>query len=251
MSDPTAGRPDRPSPDFLDRLLARHTPAAAPRPDVVRLRPRLPGPFERIEAVRGRDADRAGTEALWPVTAPLAERREDAPRPAAREVLRTERERTVVRTEQAPAPDAPAPRPAAPPTAEAPLLRPVTSLTPGPRPAPDAGRRTTGRGGTEAALTQSAVSVPTPPGTDTAPRATGPTAPRPSAADTAAARDAVRQAAARRTGRGTEQVVQVQIGRLEVTAAEPPRGGGRPRPRDTGRPRATVSLADYLAGGRE
>ncbi|MEU6183289.1 hypothetical protein ABZ830_37130, partial [Streptomyces coeruleorubidus] len=68
----------------------------------------------------------------------------------------------------------------------------------------------------------------------------------------AAARDAVRQAAARRPGRQTEQVVQVQIGRLEVTAGGTPQGGGGPsRPRDAERPRAAVSLADYLARGRE
>ncbi|MEU4463709.1 hypothetical protein AB0G20_08350, partial [Streptomyces sp. NPDC024017] len=73
----------------------------------------------------------------------------------------------------------------------------------------------------------------------------------PSAADTAAARDAVRQAAARRPGRQAEQVVQVQIGRLEVTAGGAPQGGGRPRPRESERPGATVSLADYLARGRE
>ncbi|MDG9715542.1 hypothetical protein [Streptomyces sp. DH24] len=251
MSDPTAGRPGGPTPDFLDRLLARHAPVAAARADVARVRPRLPGPFERIEAVRGRDADRDGTEPLWPVTAPLTERREEAARPTAREVLRTERERTVVRTEQAPAPDTPAPRPAAPPLPETPLLRPVTPLTPGLRPVPDTGRRSAGRGRAEPAPAPSAVSVPSPPGTDTASRATGPAAPRPSAADTAAARDAVRQASARRTGRGGEQVVQVQIGRLEVTAAEPARGGGQHRPRQTGRPQATVSLADYLARGRE
>ncbi|MER7266638.1 hypothetical protein ABT388_40405 [Streptomyces collinus] len=73
----------------------------------------------------------------------------------------------------------------------------------------------------------------------------------PSAADTAAARDAVRQAAARRPGRPAEQVVRVQIGRLEVTAGGTPQGGGRARPREGERPRTTVSLADYLARGRE
>ncbi|MFE7167627.1 hypothetical protein ACFU97_09465, partial [Streptomyces sp. NPDC057616] len=65
----------------------------------------------------------------------------------------------------------------------------------------------------------------------------------------AAARDAVRQAAARRPGRSTEQVVQVQIGRLEVTAQ--PAGGGRPGTPAKERPAATVSLAEYLARGRE
>jgi hypothetical protein len=73
---------------------------------------------------------------------------------------------------------------------------------------------------------------------------------RPSAADTAAARDAVRQAAARRPARATEQVVQVQIGRLEVTAAAAA-GAARQRPKEAERPGTTLSLADYLARGRE
>ncbi|MEV6947672.1 hypothetical protein AB0N07_38130, partial [Streptomyces sp. NPDC051172] len=67
---------------------------------------------------------------------------------------------------------------------------------------------------------------------------------------TAAARDAVRQAAARRPSRPTEQVVQVQIGRLEVTAGEMPAGGGRQRAPAKDRPAATLSLAEYLERGR-
>ncbi|MEU9154412.1 hypothetical protein AB0D59_28590, partial [Streptomyces sp. NPDC048417] len=76
-----------------------------------------------------------------------------------------------------------------------------------------------------------------------------PAAPRPSAADTAAARDAVRQAAARRPARATEQVVQVQIGRLEVTAS--PTGDGPRRPPSRERAGAALSLTEYLARGRE
>ncbi|MDR3035253.1 MAG: hypothetical protein LBV78_19515, partial [Kitasatospora sp.] len=72
------------------------------------------------------------------------------------------------------------------------------------------------------------------------------------AADTTAARTAARQAAARRTGRTPEQVVQVQIGRLEVTAGQPPsRNGARQTTRPTERPGTTLSLAEYLARGRE
>ncbi|MEU5365636.1 hypothetical protein ABZ354_19555 [Streptomyces sp. NPDC005925] len=251
MSDPLAGRPGEPTPDFLDRLLARHAPATAPRPDVARVTPRLPGPFERIEAVRGRDTDRDGQELPWPTIAPPAERHGEAAVPTAREVLRTERERTVVRTEPPPAPDSTGPHPAAPPAPVTPLLRPGTPLTPGPRAVPDRGRRTAERGRGGQPPTPSVMSAPDPSGPDTVPRATGPAAPRPGAAHTAAARDAVRQASARRTGRDTERVVRVQIGRLEVTAAGPAGGAGRPRPPDAGRPRATVSLADYLARGRE
>ncbi|MFC7310396.1 hypothetical protein ACFQVC_40070, partial [Streptomyces monticola] len=73
---------------------------------------------------------------------------------------------------------------------------------------------------------------------------------RPSAADTAAAREAARQSTGRRGGKPAEQVVQVQIGRLEVTAAGAAPTTGR-RPDAPGRRGATVNLADYLARGRE
>ncbi|MFJ8635796.1 hypothetical protein [Streptomyces sp. NPDC093568] len=240
-----------PVPDFLDRLIARHAPAAAgPRPGVTRVRPRLPGPFERVEAVRGTAPEPdEGSGLLWPSTAPAAVRPGDAPRPspsAAR--MHTEWERTVVRTEQAPAD--PAPRPAARPLPEAPLLRPVAPVQPGPRLAPDVVQRAAGRGRPERGASRNAASVPIPPGTDAATAAV-PTPLRPSAADTAAARDAVRQAAARRPGRAPEQVVQVQIGRLEVTAGPLPSGGSRQRTPSTGRSGATLSLAEYLARGRE
>ncbi|MER5940168.1 hypothetical protein ABT121_22925 [Streptomyces sp. NPDC001928] len=241
-----------PVPDFLDRLIARHTPAAAgPRPGVTRVRPRLPGPFERVEAVRSTAPEPDdGSDLLWPATAPSAARPGKAPRqatPALRPLV--ERERTVVRTEHTPADPAPRPAPRALP--ETPLLRPVTPVTPGPRPAPDAVQRAAGRGRPERGAPQSAASVPTPPGTDAATPAVVSNPLRPSAADTAAARDAVRQAAARRPARAPEQVVQVQIGRLEVTAGGAPAGGSRQRTPSKGRPGTTLSLAEYLARGRE
>ncbi|QOV40054.1 hypothetical protein IM697_17645 [Streptomyces ferrugineus] len=241
-----------PVPDFLDRLIARHAPAAAgPRPDVVRVRPRLPGPFERIEAVRGTAPEPDdGSDPLWPATTPTHVRPVPAPRPAPPAArLHTERERTVVRTERAPAD--PAPHPAPRPLPEAPLLRPVTPIAPGPRPAPDAGQRAAGRGRSERSATQSAASVPNPPGADAATSAAVSTPLRPSAADTAAARDAVRQAAARRPARAPEQVVQVQIGRLEVTSGPTPAGGSRQRTPAAERPGAALSLAEYLARGRK
>jgi hypothetical protein len=248
MSDPGGS----PLPDFLDRLIARHAPAATgPRPGVTRVRPRLPGPFERVEAVRSTVPDPDdGSGPLWPTAAPVAVRQGDTPRPAAAEArIRTERERTVVRTEHTPVDPAPRPAPRALP--EVPLLRPAAPVMPLPRPAPDAALRTAGRGRPERGSTQSAASVPIPPGTDAASPAARPAAPRPGAADTAAARDAVRQAAARRPSRAPEQVVQVQIGRLEVTAGPSPSGGTRQRTPSADRPGATLSLADYLARGRE
>lgn len=241
-----------PVPDFLDRLIARHTPAAAgPRPGVVRVRPRLPGPFERVEAVRSTAPDPDdGTDLLWSPTTPSAVRQGEAPRPATPPARpHTERERTVVRTDRAPS--HPEPRPAPRTLPGTPLLRPVAPLAPEPRPTPDTGRRGTGRGRPDRSAPQSAAAVPTPPGTDAASPAAVSAAPRPSAADTAAARDAVRQAAARRPSRAPEQVVQVQIGRLEVTAGPSPSGGARQRTSSTERPGATLSLADYLARGRE
>ena len=233
------------APDFLDRLIARHT---APRPAAVRVRPRLPGPFERVEAVRAAAPAPDEDTLLWPATTPAAVAPPDAPRPSAvRTHTHTQRERTVVRTEREPV--EPAPRSSEPARAEAPLLRPVALVAPGLRPLPEAGRRAAGRGRAEPGASQTAVSVPIPPGTEAAPQAVS-AALRPSAADTAAARDAVRQAAARRPSKPTEQVVQVQIGRLEVTAAGAAEGAGQRR-KATERPGTALSLADYLARGRE
>lgn len=238
-------------PDFLDRLIARHAPTATgPRPGVARVRPRLPGPFERVEAVRSTAPEPDdGTGPLWPSATPPAERRGHAPRPAAPAAGRhTERERTVVRTEHAP--DDPAARPTPRALSEAPLLRPLAPVAPGPNPAPDTARRAKERERSGRAAPQSAASVPIPPGADAVSAAVS-TPLRPSAADTAAARDAVRQAAARRPARAPEQVVQVQIGRLEVTAAPSPSGGTRQRTPSAGRAGTTLSLAEYLARGRE
>ncbi|GAA3818137.1 hypothetical protein [Streptomyces chiangmaiensis] len=245
MSD-SPDAPDHPAhADFFDRLIARHT---APRSAAVRVRPRLPGPFERIEAVRPRAAEVDEDALLWPATTPAAVPPADVPRPAAVPTrTHTERERTVVRTEREPAD--PAPRPSASVRAEAHLLRPAAPVAPGPRPLPDAGRRAAGRGRrAQPETSRTAASALIPPGAEAAPHAVS-AALRPSAADTAAARDAVRQAAARRTARGAEQVVQVQIGRLEVTAQ--PSGGGRQGAPAKPRAGAALSLAEYLARGRE
>ncbi|MFM9373424.1 hypothetical protein [Streptomyces sp. Da 82-17] len=244
-----AGAPPDRAPDFLDRLLDRHRPTAPPRPGVVRVQPRLAGPFERVEAVRGPTAEPEETAPLWPST----------PRPtpaggelgsAVREVRHlTERERTVVRTEREAAPAPPrGPRPAAPAEPAAPLLRPAAAAAPRLRPpVPDTTRRTDGDGASEARRdTPARVNLPAADGHATpAPAA----ALRPSGLDTAAAREAVRQSGARRRGQPAEQVVQVQIGRLEVTAAARESTTRRPTARDRREP--TVSLSDYLARGRE
>ncbi|MDQ0778330.1 hypothetical protein QF026_006796 [Streptomyces aurantiacus] len=259
MSDPLGGRPEEErasgAPDFFDRLLARHTPAAVPPANVVRLRPRLAGPFERTEAVRADEPDpeQDTRGPLWPSSNQVLRGEGDLADSTVREIqFRTERERTVVRPGRAPS-DEPASRPPARDLPEAPLLRPATVVVPAPRPVPDAARRTAGRGEPERGSAQSAVSVSLPSGADAVPPAAVSAALRPSTADTAAARDAVRQGAGRRPGRGGEQVVQVRIGRLEVTAAgaAPGNGDGSRRPAPTGRPAASLSLADYLARGSQ
>ncbi|MCX4702062.1 hypothetical protein [Streptomyces sp. NBC_01373] len=166
MSDSSA---ERSGPDFLDRLIARHAaPATAPRPGAGRVRPRLPGPFERVEAVRAQAATPDGDGLLWPSTTPTVLPPPDAPRPAASGEARvyTERERTVVRTERAPA--EPASRPAAQAAPEIPLLRPAAPLVP--RQVPSAaGRRAAGQGRSDRGADRPAASVPTLPGADAAP----------------------------------------------------------------------------------
>ncbi|TWV32033.1 hypothetical protein FRZ03_33685, partial [Streptomyces misionensis] len=96
MSDPSVTDASR-APDFLDRLIARH---AATAPDTVRVRPRLPGPFERVEAVRARGAEPDTGEVTARPPAATAATDRDAPRRPAKEIHHhTRRERTVVRTE--------------------------------------------------------------------------------------------------------------------------------------------------------
>ncbi|MDI3421228.1 hypothetical protein [Streptomyces luteolus] len=247
MTDSTGASRDR-DPDFLDRLLARHRPAAPARPGVVRVQPRLAGPFERAEAVRGGAEEPEGTAPLWPTAAqhPASKGELGAPLREVRQL--TERERTVVRTERDRAAEpAREPRPAAPAALPAPLLRPAAAAAPRLRPVPDATRRTDSdadsavRRDTPAPVRPSAADRTATP---------GPATPlRPSGVDTAAAREAVRQSGARRRGQPPEQVVQVQIGRLEVTAGGQAPTARRPAARE--RREATVSLSDYLARGRE
>ncbi|MFI1952172.1 hypothetical protein ACH437_10025 [Streptomyces xinghaiensis] len=238
-------------PDYFDRLLARHTPVrtvtgpAAP----ARVRPRLPGPFERVESLRpaGPGQDEDGL-----LSAPLP--------PAARGVVETVRREREVRTDRHTVVRSELPRgePGPPVTARpaASLLRPAAPVAPGPRPAGREAPRRERRAAAAAAAPgvpepTVAAAAPHPPGVVAAPPAAAP--PRPREADTAAAREAARSGAGRRRGRGPEQVVHVEIGRLEVSAAGAARpgeraGGGSGR---TGRPAPALSLEDYLTrGGR-
>ncbi|GAA2664236.1 hypothetical protein [Streptomyces lunalinharesii] len=248
--------------DYLGRLLARHAPpppdpfgvpggADAPTARTL-VRPRLPGPFERVEAVRGPasdDPDDDGPASPWPTgrpaTAPFAE----GPRTERWTEVRTHRAReTVVRTEAAPAPAtgrAAAEREPGPGA----LLRPATTAAPGARAAAE-GARSRGR-----AVADGPGTAPDRGASPGGPRAVGP-APagllRPRLDDLPAPRRPVppRAGAAngRRGPRGpAERVVHVQIGRLEVSAAgaeRPAAGTGPARPE---RRAPTLNLADYLA----
>ncbi|MFI9028594.1 hypothetical protein [Streptomyces sp. NPDC053560] len=254
------------SDDYLGRLVARHAPAPRALPGTpggntgapggntsatgrVRLQPRLPGPFERIEALRGAPVEPEAPAALYP-QAPLAAPAEGERLRFEREIRTTEHETTVLRPDPAhPAAPEPADRSTRP---VAPLLRPVAHPEPGLRPAAPEGqragtRRTAGHG-EESGPTRRAAATPAPAGRDTAPRTVTP-ALRPRT-EVPAARDAARAAAAGRRGqRPAERVVHVQIGRLEVSAAgtERPAPGGRPGRADRRGP--ALSLADYLGRG--
>ncbi|MFB6712914.1 MULTISPECIES: hypothetical protein [unclassified Streptomyces] len=250
MSDSSGRAPENAAaPDHLDRLLARHAPGIAPRPGVVRVRPRLAEPFERVEAVRSGAPETR--EALWPTAPHGPADRDEPPRsPASRDIhSRTERELTVVRTSPVTPPAPPVSHATERKAPTAPLLRPAATPTPRTGSAPEAGRRAE-HARADVPESRRAALLPVPPHTNTA-SATGSAPLRPSAADTAAARDAVRQATGRRSGRGTEQVVHVQIGRLEVTAAPSRPGEDRGRTPTQRRAAATVSLEEYLVRGRE
>ncbi|MFF9479721.1 hypothetical protein [Streptomyces sp. NPDC014733] len=250
--------------DYLGRLLARYAPAApAPPTDPfgppggtrspdrrALVRPRLPGPFERLEAVRGPadgDADGVGLPSPrapgWPAPAPFAG---PPPRTEHRSEFHTRAEReTVIRAEAAPEADR---GPAGPGPGPAPLLRPTATAAPtartgeGERVVRPRGRATGAEapaGGREASPWDADGAGPAPSGA-LRPRADAPVAPRRPAPP--------RAAPGRRGARGpAERVVHVQIGRLEVSAAgaEDPAAGGRPARPERRAP--AVSLADYLA----
>ncbi|MEU3708772.1 hypothetical protein [Streptomyces catenulae] len=247
--------------DYLGRLLARYAPAPPADPfgppggadgpgRRALVRPRLPGPFERVEAVRGPADGEAADDGLSspraagrPVPAPSAGQ---PPRTAHRSEIHTRAEReTVIRTEAAPEADR---GPVAPGPVPAPALRPTATATPAARATATEGVRPRGRAAADparpAAGREAAPwdgSGPAPSGA-LRPRADAPVAPRRTAPPRTAA------AGGRRGARGpAERVVHVEIGRLEVSAAgaERPAAGGRPARPERRAP--AVSLADYLA----
>lgn len=242
------------APDFLDRLIARHT---APQPAAVRVRPRLPGPFERVEAVRAQAPASDEDALLWPATMPSAVPPPDAPRPAAVQTrTHTERERTVVRTEREPVD--PAPRPSGPARAEVPLLRPATPVVPGPRPPADAGRRAAGRGRAEPELSQTMASGPIPRVRTPSPRRVGGAATqRRRHGGSTRCRTAGRGPAAgpgcRTGGAGADRAARSD-GRRDTgrrrAAAHPRQGAGRDDPEPRGLPGAGARVSRAQGSAR-
>ncbi|MEU3987001.1 hypothetical protein AB0F24_01245 [Streptomyces platensis] len=243
--------------DYFGRLLARYAPApggASPgsgrtdRAGRTLVQPRLPGPFERIEALSGPSAEPDGP-APRALQAPRSARAEEGQIRYEREIRTTERQ-TVLRTEVPRQDEAPDPAERQLRLADG-LLRPTTDPGPGPRPGPTGAvrpRRTAGtRTGDDRAAHPTASTLVLP-GLDTAPVA--PVTPlRPRTDEPPTARPAARTTATGRRGqRAAERVVHVQIGRLEVSAAGPERPAAD-RPARTERHEPTLSLADYLARG--
>ncbi|MFC9424406.1 hypothetical protein [Streptomyces sp. NPDC056987] len=250
--------------DYFDRLLARYTPVAdgagsgdtgspGGAAGVTRVRPRLPGPFERVEALRTAPPEPDAPASLIPT----------APEPALGtvELIRHEREvrtdrHTVVRTGAARAEEAAGrPDPAAGPSPDAEAERPAVRPTPRPaagprRGAADGSRPSRHPAEDDAPARRDARAAPA----SGAPGATWGATPgraRPRDSDTTTARGAAQGGVGRRAPRPAERVVHVQIGRLEVSAAPPP-GGPRPaadRPGPTGRRAPALTLDDYLARG--
>ncbi|MFF2076564.1 hypothetical protein ACFVXG_17620 [Kitasatospora sp. NPDC058162] len=228
-------------PDHFDRLLAKGGPGADRAG--VRLRPRLPGPFERPDALAparpvtaeepfgpGRSGGRPVAVPLpRPSAAPLAAPAgtalravEGGDRPAAAPVLPLPRTPLLVTP-----PVTPAAAPAVAPTARREAARPTAVPTP------------------VTALHRAAAPE--------LPPVAPPAAIRPAAAPASVRRAAAAAApglthgtGARRRQRPVERVVRVQIGRVEVRAAE--RAPAAPRKPAAARPAPALDLDKYLNG---
>ncbi|MFJ7995794.1 hypothetical protein ACIQ7D_01235 [Streptomyces sp. NPDC096310] len=252
--------------DYFDRLLARYTPVAADGSGnggggitdaggtdrVVRIRPRLPGPYERVEALRTAAQEPDAPASLVP----------SAPQPGwgAAELVEREREvrtdrHTIVRTEAARPGDPVERARAMDPFREVERARPSARPSPAPAPRPG-GRDGTADGSRSARRTAQtgagsapdiAPAAPAPGASGALRAAVGP--PRPRDADTTTARGAAQHGVGRRAPRPAERVVHVQIGRLEVSAAPPPGARAADRPAPAGRRAPVLNLDDYLARG--
>ncbi|MFD4655983.1 hypothetical protein ACFWP2_10170 [Kitasatospora sp. NPDC058444] len=227
-------------PDHFDRLVAKGGPGGDRAG--VRVRPRLPGPFERLDAlapappVVDEESFGPGRPGGRPVPVPL-------PRtPAAPPAVPVERALRAVAGEDRPAvaPVLPLPR--------TPLLvpPPVTPLA-----APAVEPAVRGAAARPAAV-PTPVTAPHRAGAPEPPAVAPPAPVRPAAAVPASARRAAGAAAAgqahgtgtRRRQRPVERVVRVQIGRVEVKAAQRT-PAGPPKPAAT-RPGPALDLGKYL-----
>ncbi|MFJ7905610.1 hypothetical protein [Kitasatospora sp. NPDC096204] len=240
-------------PDHFDRLVAKgardragsgsESGSEAGSEGVVRVRPRLPGPFERIDGLGPDRPDVDGESAapgrpeLRPLAAPLP-RPTAAPRPAPAEGA----PRNAAHDDRpAAAPVLPLPRTpllVAPPiAAAAPAVEPVLRAGAARPAAPPAGSAPPG----------------TAPSRTAAPRTAGapPVSVRPAVAPASGRRAALTAALGHAPGTGTsgrqrpvERVVRVRIGRVEVRAAErTPVGPRRPA---AARPAPALDLGRYL-----
>ncbi|MGW1169432.1 hypothetical protein [Streptomyces sp. NPDC002550] len=254
-------------PDHFDRLVGRTAPAAAPSggadgaadTGVVRVRPRLPGPFERMDAFGTRVdplgpdfEEREPTETARRTESTTVRRQlvEDAPRrdltpvqPAVQHLplaLReqTAQQRSVLTPAAVPQPTPePAARPARRPAAEDGRGDPS-------RRAADFGRRSSER--TVPSESSGARQDTAPRPVAAVPAQTARPAARPAAP--LAGRRSARDDAGRRT---PERTVHISIGRLEVRAAARAAAAARPseRPQRSGRPSPVLSLEKYLSRG--
>ncbi|WP_394437035.1 hypothetical protein [Streptomyces sp. SGAir0957] len=247
--------------DYFDRLLARGAPrpptSGDGAPDVVSVRPRLPGPFERIEALGSRRPFPPGDEGADDRRPPVSAG------PAVPERIRPQ-DPTPVRPSARPAAETPTGARAAavrpgPPAAPAPLLvpPPLSPAAParaaGPEPV-----RLRGPVASRPGATGREVSRERGEGGAPAPRPAAAQA-RPASAQTRPAtptgagggRTARRAARESRGGPPPQRTVHVTIGRLEVKAAgRPARDPGRDRTAGRGpsaRPTPAMSLDTYLS----
>jgi hypothetical protein len=217
-----------PDPDYFDRLLARH--AGVGDGDVARVRPRLPGPFERA-APRWVEAEEpmrhAAHEPAAPPPSPL-------PQPGETRVehhTETRTERTLLSRQEWITAEPPGPL--VQPEPDSP---PIVAQVAPPSPPPAARPASPDRTREPAALTIQREKGDKGEKHQTTEQAT-----------------AVRRAAAlpitprRRPKPAEPPAVHVRIGRLEVRADRPapPKRTATPRP---GRPAPAVSLTDYLRG---
>ncbi|MFI2367894.1 hypothetical protein [Streptomyces sp. NPDC018833] len=233
-------------PDYFDRLLARYTPVGGAAGAPTRVRPRLPGPFERVEALRYGPREPDEPASLIPSA--------HVPPPATEASVRHEHDvrtenRTVVRTERIRAAEGER-SPGRP--AHEPLLRPAAPVPSPVRPAapqaPRSARRD--RAADDARDRPSRAAAPAERAHTAAPApapVTAVPAPRPS--DAAAVRGAALGSVGRRAQRPAERVVHVQIGRLEVSAAPPPQAADRRPAGRGGRTAPLLTLDDYLSRG--